>query len=75
MPFGITNAPTTFMSIMNSVFKKYIDKFVLIFLVDILVYSNNEEEYEEHLRMVLQVLRDHKRHAKLRKCKFYQRRI
>ena len=54
VPFGLTNAPTTFMCLMNSVFNKYLDKFVLVFLDDILIYSKNEEEHEEHLRMTLQ---------------------
>jgi hypothetical protein len=73
VPFGLTNAPATFMCLMNSVFSKYLDKFVIVFLDDILVYSKNEEEHEEHLRMVLQVLREHQLYAKLSKCDFYQR--
>ena len=70
VPFGLTNAPATFMCLMNSVFSRYLDKFVLIFLDDILVYSKNEEEHEEHLRLTLQVLREHQLYAKLRKCGF-----
>jgi hypothetical protein len=56
VPFGLTNAPTTFMCLMNSVLNKYLDKFVLVFVDDILVYSKTKEEHEEHLKMVLQVL-------------------
>ena len=64
VPFGLSNAPTTFMCLMNSIFSKYLDKFVLVFLNYILVYLRNEEEYEEHLRIVLQFLRDHQLYAK-----------
>ena len=63
LPFGLTNEPATFMCLMNSVFNKYLDKFVLVFLVDILVYSKNEEEHEEHLRLTLQLLREHQLYA------------
>ena len=75
VPFGITNAPATFMCLMNSVFIRYLDKFVLVFLDDILVYSKNEEEHEEHLRLTLDFLREHKLYAKLSKCDFYRDRI
>ena len=71
VPFGLTNAPATFMCLMNSVFSRYLDKFVLVFLDDILVYSKNEKEHEEHLRLTLQVLREHQLYAKLIKCDFY----
>jgi hypothetical protein len=73
--FGLSNAPTIFMCLMNGVFRKYPDKFVIVFLDDILVYSNLEEEHEKHLRIVLQVLRQHKLYAKLSKCIFYQKMI
>jgi hypothetical protein len=63
------------MCLMNGVFREYIDKFVIVFLDDILVYSKSEEENEQHLRMVLQVLREHQLYAKLRKCSFYQKQI
>ena len=75
VPFGLTNAPATFMCLMNSIFSKYLDKFVLVFLDDILVYSKNEEEHEEHLRLTLQLLREHQLYAKLSKCDFYRDRI
>ena len=60
---------------MNSVFSKYLDKFVLVFLDDILVYSKNEKEHEEHLILTLQLLREHQLYAKLSKCDFYRDRI
>jgi hypothetical protein len=60
---------------MNGVFKNYLDKFVIVFLEDILVYSKTEEEHEQHLRMVLQVLREHQLYTKLSKCSFYQKQI
>ena len=75
VPFGLTNAPATFMCLMNSVFSRYLDKFVLVFLDDILIYSKNREEHEEHLRLTLQLLREHRLYAKLSKCDFYRDRI
>jgi hypothetical protein len=75
VPFGLSNAPTVFMCLMNGVFRNYLDKFFIVFLDEILVYSKSEEEHEKHLRMVLQVLREHQLYAKLRKCSFYQRQI
>ena len=75
VPFGLTNAPTTFMCHMNSVFNKYLDKFVLVFLDDILVYSKNEKEHEENLILTLQLLREDQLYAKLSKCDFYRDRI
>ena len=68
VPFGLVNAPATFMCLMNSVFSKYLDKFFLVFVDDILIYFKNEEEHEEHLRMALQLSREHKLYAKLSKC-------
>jgi hypothetical protein len=56
--FGITNAPTTFMCLMNSVLSEYLEKFFLVFMDEILVYSKTKEEHEEHLRMLLQVLKE-----------------
>ena len=75
VPFGLTNAPATFMCLMNSVFSRYLDKFVLVFLDYILIYSKNEEEHEEHLRLTLQLLREHRLYAKVSKCDFYKYRI
>jgi hypothetical protein len=75
VPFGLSNAPVVFMCLMNGVFIKYLDKFIIVFLDDILIYSKSEVEHEQCLRMVLQVLREHQLYAKLSKCSFYQRRI
>jgi hypothetical protein len=75
VPFGLSNAPTIFMCLMNNVFREYLDKFFIAFLDDILVYSKIEEEHEKHLRKVLQVLREHQLYEKLRKCSFYQNQI
>ena len=75
VPFSLTNAPTVFMCLMNGVFRKYLDKFVIVFLDDILIYSKTEEEHEQYLRLVMQVLREHQLYAKLSKCSFYQGRI
>ena len=75
VPFGLTNAPATFMCLMNNDFSRYLDKFVLVFLDDILVYSKNEEEHEENLILTLQLLREHRLYAKLSKCEFYKDRI
>jgi hypothetical protein len=75
VPFGLSNAPTIFMCLINGVFREYVDKFVIVFLDDILIYSKSEEEHGKHLRMVLQVLREHKWYAKLSKCVFYQKKI
>jgi hypothetical protein len=71
MSFGLTNAPTFFMHLMNKVFMDYLDTFVVIFIDDILIYSISEAEHEKHLRLVLQRLREHKLYAKLSKCEFW----
>eukprot|EP00253_Pinus_taeda_P019416 PITA_19416 len=75
LPFGLTNAPTTFMCLMNSVFHKFLDKFVLIFIDDILIYSRSRKENEEHLRVVLQTLREHQLYAKFSKFDFFKEEI
>ena len=59
IPFGLTNAPVAFMDLMNHVFGPYLDKFVIVFIDDILVYSSSKEEHAEHLRIILQTLREH----------------
>ena len=71
MFFGLTNAPAYFMYLMNKVFMEYLDKFVVVFIDDILVYSKNEEEHEEYLRLVLQKLKENQLYAKLSKCEFW----
>jgi hypothetical protein len=72
VPFGLSNALAAFMCLMNGVFIKYLDKFVIVFLDEILIYSKSEEEHENHLRMVLKVLREHQLYVKLSKYSFYQ---
>jgi hypothetical protein len=71
MSFGLTNAPAYFMYLMNKVFLEYLDMFVMVFIDDILVYSRSKEEHKEHLRLVLQKLRDHRLYVKLSKCEFW----
>jgi hypothetical protein len=75
LPFGLTNALGVFMSLMNGVFREYLDKFVHVFIDDILIYSWKKEEHEEHLRLFLQCLRENKLYRKLSKCSFYQTKI
>jgi hypothetical protein len=75
VPFGLSNAPVIFMCLMNGVFREYLDKFVILFLDEIFIYSKLEEDHEHHLRMVLQVLREHHLYSKLGKCSFYQKQI
>ena len=71
MPFGLTNAPATFMNLMHRVFQPYLDQFFVVFMDDILIYSQSEWENECHLRIVLQLLRDHQCYAKFSKCRFW----
>jgi hypothetical protein len=71
MSFGLTNAPTYFMYLMNSIFMNELDKFVVVFIDDILIYSKSKAERAKHLRIVLQRLRDHKLYAKFSKCEFW----
>eukprot|EP00253_Pinus_taeda_P001689 PITA_01689 len=75
LPFGLTNAPATFMCLMNGIFHPYLDQFVIIFIDDILIYSRNIEEHCEHLRIVLQTLRKHQLYAKFSKCDFFKEEI
>ncbi|GJS13463.1 putative nucleotidyltransferase, ribonuclease H [Tanacetum coccineum] len=71
MPFGLTNAPAVFMDLMNRVYKPYLDKFVILFIDDILIYSKTKEDHEVHLRLVLKLLRKEKLYAKFSKCEFW----
>jgi hypothetical protein len=71
MCFGLTNAPAYFMYLMNKVFMEYLDKFVVVFIDDILIFSKIEEEHETHPKLVLEKLRAHELYAKFNKCKFW----
>nr|GFA12045.1 putative reverse transcriptase domain-containing protein [Tanacetum cinerariifolium] len=71
MPFGLTNAPVVFMDLMNRVCKPYLDKFVIVFINEILIYSKDEKEHEEHLKAILELLKREKLYAKFSKCEFW----
>jgi hypothetical protein len=75
MSFGLTNAPAYFMYLMDKVFMEYLDKFVMVFIDNIYVYSKSEEEHEEHIRLVMQKLRDHRLYVKLSKCEFWLKQV
>jgi hypothetical protein len=71
VPFGLTNAPAIFMNLMNKMFMPYLDKFVIVSIDDILIYSKDKEEHAKHLRIALHILREHQLYAKFSKCEFW----
>nr|GFB63858.1 putative reverse transcriptase domain-containing protein [Tanacetum cinerariifolium] len=71
MPFGLTNAPAVFMDLMNQVCKPYLDKFMIVFIDDMLIYSKDEKEHEEHLKAILELLKKEELYAKFSKCEFW----
>ena len=75
MLFGLTNAPTAFMDLINRVFHPHLDQFIVVFIDDILVYSKDAQEYEQHLRLVLQIQREKQLFAKLSKCDFWLKEV
>jgi hypothetical protein len=75
MSFGLTNAPAYFMYLMNKVFMEYLGKFVVVFIDDILIFSKNKEEHDEHLHLVLQKLRENQLYVKLSKCEFWLKEV
>ena len=74
-PFGLTNAPVAFMDLMNHIFRPYVDRFFVVFIDNILVYSKDREDHDTHLRVVLETLRKEQLHAKISKCEFWLREV
>ncbi|KAD3640220.1 hypothetical protein E3N88_29443 [Mikania micrantha] len=75
MPFGLTNAPAVFMDLINRVCKPYLDKFVIVFIDDISIYSQTKEDHEQHLKLILELLATEKLYAKFSKCEFWLREV
>jgi len=75
LPFGLTNAPATFMTLMNDIFREYLDKFVVVYLDDILIYSRTKDEHLKHIHIVLQTLRKHQLYAKAKKCELFRKKV
>jgi hypothetical protein len=75
MSFGLTNTLAYFMTMMNKVFMEYLDKFIVVFMDDILIYSKDDKEHEQHLRLIMEKLREHKLYAKFSKCKFWLNKV
>ena len=72
MPFGLTNSPATFMTVMQDIFQPFLDKFIIIYINDLLIFSKNHKEHEQHLRQVFETLRQNKLYGKISKCAFFQ---
>jgi hypothetical protein len=72
MPFGLTNAPAVFQDIINDILREFLDRFVVVYLDNILIYSETKEEHEKHIRMVLKKFREHRLYCKLEKCQFFE---
>jgi hypothetical protein len=75
LAFGLTNAPATFQTLMNKIFKNQLFLFLLVYLDDILIFSSTKEKHLKHLREVLEILRKHKLYAKLKKCEFFKEQV
>ena len=75
MPFDLTNVPAAFMDLMNHIFHPYLDQFTVVFVDDILIYSPSEDAHEEHLRLELQLLREHRLYAKYEKCDLWLKEV
>jgi hypothetical protein len=75
MSFGLTNTPAYFMTMMNKVFMEYLDKFIVVFIDDILIYSNDDKEHEQHLRLIMEKLREHNLYVKFSKCEFWLNKV